>query len=67
MLTEARELGVLQLHLSGGEPLLRRDLVQIVRHAAGLGLYTNLITSALGLTRRIGFPVRVDRGAACQV
>ena len=52
VLTEARELGVLQLHLSGGEPLLRRDLVEIVRHAAGLGLYTNLITSALGLTRR---------------
>ena len=52
VLTEARELGVLQLHLSGGEPLLRRDLVEIVRHAAGLGLYTNLITSALGLTPR---------------
>ena len=52
VLTEARELGVLQLHLSGGEPLLRRDLAEIVRHAAGLGLYTNLITSALGLTRR---------------
>jgi pyrroloquinoline quinone biosynthesis protein E len=31
VLTEARELGVLQLHLSGGEPLLRRDLVEIVR------------------------------------
>ncbi len=50
VLTEARDLGVLQLHLSGGEPLLRRDLADIVRHAAGLGFYTNLITSALGLT-----------------
>jgi pyrroloquinoline quinone biosynthesis protein E len=52
VLTEARELGVLQLHLSGGEPLLRRDLAEIVRTARELGLYTNLITSALGLTPR---------------
>ena len=52
VLAEARELGVLQLHLSGGEPLLRRDLGEIVRCAAELGLYTNLITSALGLTPR---------------
>jgi PqqA peptide cyclase len=52
VLAEARELGVLQLHLSGGEPLLRRDLDRIVRRASDLGLYTNLITSALGLTPR---------------
>jgi pyrroloquinoline quinone biosynthesis protein E len=52
VLAEARELGVLQLHLSGGEPLLRRDLVEIVHGASELGLYTNLITSALGLTSR---------------
>jgi pyrroloquinoline quinone biosynthesis protein E len=50
VLAEARELGVLQLHLSGGEPLLRRDLPEIVHSASELGLYTNLITSALGLT-----------------
>jgi PqqA peptide cyclase len=49
---EARELGVLQLHLSGGEPLQRRDLVEIIRTASDLGLYTNLITSALGLSSR---------------
>lgn len=48
--TEARALGVLQLHLSGGEPLLRRDLVELVGLARELGFYTNLITSALGLT-----------------
>jgi pyrroloquinoline quinone biosynthesis protein E len=52
VLAEARELGVLQLHLSGGEPLLRRDLSEIVHSASELGLYTNLITSALGLTPR---------------
>jgi pyrroloquinoline quinone biosynthesis protein E len=52
VLAEARELGVLQAHLSGGEPLLRHDLVRLVRTAAELGLYTNLITSALGLSGR---------------
>jgi PqqA peptide cyclase len=52
VLAEARELGVLQLHLSGGEPLQRRDLAEITRSASELGLYTNLITSALGLSSR---------------
>ena len=52
VLVDARGLGVLQLHLSGGEPLLRRDLVEIVRSASGLGLYTNLITSGFGLSSR---------------
>ena len=52
VLGEARELGVLQLHLSGGEPLQRRDVAEIVRRGSGLGMYTNLITSALGLSRR---------------
>ncbi|MBX6330965.1 MAG: pyrroloquinoline quinone biosynthesis protein PqqE [Gemmatimonadaceae bacterium] len=51
VLTEARALGVLQLGLSGGEPLVRRDLEAIVAHARGLGLYSTLVTSALGLTR----------------
>jgi pyrroloquinoline quinone biosynthesis protein E len=50
VLGEARALGVMQLHLSGGEPLQRRDLVELVSRARLLGLYTNLITSALGLT-----------------
>jgi pyrroloquinoline quinone biosynthesis protein E len=52
VLAEAAELGVLQCHLSGGEPLLRRDLPDIVGYAHELGLYTNLVTSALGLSRR---------------
>jgi len=52
VLAEARDLGVLQCHLSGGEPLLRRDLVEIVATAYDLGLYTNLVTSALGLSRQ---------------
>ena len=47
-------MGVLQCHLSGGEPLLRRDLVELVRTAAELGMYTNLVTSAIGLSRGRG-------------
>lgn len=49
--TEAAALGVLHVHLSGGEPLARRDLTELVRHCATVGLYTNLITSGVGLTR----------------
>jgi len=40
-------LGVLQFHFSGGEPTVRKDLVELTTHAASLGLYTNLITSAV--------------------
>src|SRR5258708_39547078 len=50
-MVEARDLGVRQCSLSGGEPLLRRDLVEIVADAHSLGLYTTLVTSALGLSR----------------
>jgi pyrroloquinoline quinone biosynthesis protein E len=49
--TQARELGVLQLGLSGGEPLVRKDLEELAAHARTLGLYTTLVTSGLGLTR----------------
>jgi PqqA peptide cyclase len=41
---------VLQVHLSGGEPGARRDLVEITEAAHHAGLYTNLITSAIGIT-----------------
>ncbi|MDX3095042.1 pyrroloquinoline quinone biosynthesis protein PqqE [Streptomyces sp. ME19-03-3] len=51
VLAEAADLGVLQCHLSGGEPLVRRDLAEITATAHDLGLYTNLVTSALGLSR----------------
>ena len=50
--TEARELGVLQLGLSGGEPMVRKDLEELAAHARGLGLYSTLVTSGLGLTRQ---------------
>jgi PqqA peptide cyclase len=50
VLREARALGAVQLGLSGGEPLTRDDLEDIVAEARRLGFYTNLITSGVGLT-----------------
>ncbi len=47
---EAAAMGVLQIHLSGGEPAARRDLVEITASAHAAGLYTNLITSGVGVT-----------------
>jgi PqqA peptide cyclase len=47
---EAAALGVLQVHLSGGEPGTRRDLIDLMAAAHDAGLYTNLITSAVGIT-----------------
>ncbi len=49
---EAADLGVLQLHLSGGEPASRRDLTDLIAAAQKAGLYTNLITSGIGLSEK---------------
>ncbi|MFI7401942.1 pyrroloquinoline quinone biosynthesis protein PqqE [Streptomyces sp. NPDC049541] len=49
---QAADLGVVQTHLSGGEPLLRRDLPRIVAAADTAGLYTQLVTSGVGLNER---------------
>jgi pyrroloquinoline quinone biosynthesis protein E len=46
---EASRLGVLHLHLTGGEPAARADLKELIAGARQAGLYTNLITSGLGL------------------
>ena len=46
---ETTELGVLQIGFSGGEPLVRRDLAELIHAARETGLYTNLITSGIGL------------------
>lgn len=51
VITEAEQLGVLQLHLTGGEPLLFPDLEALVRRAHDAQLYTNLITSGVPLER----------------
>src|SRR4030095_11943733 len=49
VLREARALGASQLGFSGGEPLLRKDLSDLVSEAHALGFYSNLITSAIGM------------------
>jgi pyrroloquinoline quinone biosynthesis protein E len=48
---QAQQLGVLQLHLSGGEPLARPDLTPLVARARELGFYVNLVTSGVGLDK----------------
>ncbi len=49
LLADARRLGAVQLGFSGGEPLLRPDLEELVAEADSLGFYVNLITSGIGL------------------
>ncbi len=51
VLSELAEIGVLQIHFSGGEPAARKDLAELIQHASDVGLYSNLITSAVLLTR----------------
>lgn len=46
---QAADLGVLQIHLSGGEPTLRPDLEVLVQRLASRGVYTNLITAGVGI------------------
>jgi len=50
VMRQARALGAAQIGFSGGEPLLRDDLVELVQAAHDMGYYTNLITSGVGLT-----------------
>jgi pyrroloquinoline quinone biosynthesis protein E len=50
VLSQARKMGAVQLGFSGGEPLTRKDLVELVKHARDLGYYSNLITSGYGMT-----------------
>ncbi len=57
---EAEALGVVQLNLTGGEPLIRDDLETLVEGARALDLYTNLITSGIPCTRE-----RLARLRAC--
>ncbi|GGP17732.1 pyrroloquinoline quinone biosynthesis protein PqqE [Silvimonas iriomotensis] len=47
VLDQAADLGVLQIHFSGGEPMAREDLPALVSHASSVGLYSNLITSGV--------------------
>lgn len=56
VIREAAELGVLQIHFSGGEPTARRDLEALIETAAAAGIYTNLITAGVLLDE-----ARIDR------
>ena len=49
--SQAADLGVLQVHLSGGEPTVRQDLEELVKLLSSRSVYTNLITSGVTLTR----------------
>jgi pyrroloquinoline quinone biosynthesis protein E len=51
VIDQAAELGVMQLHLTGGEPLARADLETLAKRARDRGLYVNLVTSGLPLDR----------------
>lgn len=51
VISEASDMGVVHILFSGGEPLLYKDLPELVTTAREAGMYSNLITSALGLTR----------------
>jgi pyrroloquinoline quinone biosynthesis protein E len=61
VLDEAAELGILHVHLSGGEPTARRDIVEITAKCASVGLYSNLITSGVGLALGV-LPALADVG-----
>lgn len=61
VIAQAAALGVLQVHFSGGEPTLRRDLPELVAHARAQGLYSNLITSGVALDEA-GLDRLIDAG-----
>src|SRR5579864_8038390 len=49
---QSGKLGMLHAHFTGGEPLARTDLTELIAAARAAGLYTNLITSGIGLTEQ---------------
>lgn len=49
VMQQARKMGATQLGFSGGEPLVRPDLEELIQEARHLGYYTNLITSGVGM------------------
>ena len=66
VMDEAVDMGVLHFHFSGGEPTSRKDLEELVAHAAKVGLYTNLITSAvlLSASPSFAFPTTKENHSA---
>src|SRR5216684_2357295 len=58
---QAGKLGILHAHFTGGEPLARTDLTELIAGARAAGLYTNLITSGIGLNE-VRLQALVDAG-----
>ena len=58
---QAGKLGMLHAHFTGGEPLARPDLAQLIAAARAAGLYTNLITSGIGLDEE-GLKTLIEHG-----
>ena len=58
---QSGKLGMLHAHFTGGEPLARTDLAKLISAARAAGLYTNLITSGIGLSEE-RLQVLVDAG-----
>ena len=56
-MSEARKLGAVQIGFSGGEPLIRKDCVELIKAANDMGFYCNLITSAIPLTKEKWTPL----------
>ncbi|MEM7304870.1 MAG: pyrroloquinoline quinone biosynthesis protein PqqE [Pseudomonadota bacterium] len=52
VMQQARKMGATQLGFSGGEPLIRKDLEELIQEARHLGFYTNLITSGVGMDEK---------------
>lgn len=52
ILDEAAKLGILQVHFSGGEPMARNDIFDLIEYSAKLGLYSNLITSGVLMSNK---------------
>jgi pyrroloquinoline quinone biosynthesis protein E len=61
VIDQLSDLGILQVHLSGGEPTVRRDLPDIIRKTTERGIYNNLITSGVAIDR-VRFFALVDAG-----
>ncbi len=58
---QSGKLGMLHAHFTGGEPLARTDLTELIAAARAAGLYTNLITSGIGLNEQ-RLQMLVDEG-----
>ncbi|MEI8010950.1 MAG: radical SAM protein [Candidatus Omnitrophota bacterium] len=64
ILRQAAKMGIPKVDFFGGEPLLRKDIVELVRYAEGLGIYSSVTTNAL-LLDRVMMQALADAGISC--